>query len=347
MMRVIDSVQGYRHLVACIAGALLLSGCATPYVRPAAPEIVTPALHADHAVMADGYVLPLSVWRPPSSEPVRAVVLALHGLNDYRQAYAGVGPYLAARGIVTYAYDQRGFGETVAPGVWHGGERVKQDLRVMAGLLRTAYKDIPLYAMGESLGGAVILSTARDSPPDVDGVILIAPAVWARSTMPLLQRATLWLATRLIPGKTFTGESLPVKITPSDNKAMLAALFKDPRVIKKTRVDVLYGTTQLMDLAYVAGPALSVPTLILYGQRDQIIPKRPICDFLNKLPRDVTRKWRAVIYPSGYHMLTRDLQRETVLEDIFAWISDKRAALPSGEEALTEASPFLFCKKKH
>lgn len=344
-MRIADSVQGWRHLVACIAVGLLLSGCATPYVRPSAPETVTPALHPDHAVMADGYVLPLSVWHPPASVPARAVVLALHGLNDYRHAYADVGPYLAAHGIVTYAYDLRGFGETVAPGVWHGGERLKQDLRAMAGLLRAAHKDLPLYAMGESLGGAVILSTARDTPPDVDGLILIAPAVWARRTMPLLQRAALWLAARLIPGKTFTGESLPVKITPSDNKAMLAALFKDPRVIKKTRVDVLYGVAQLMDQAYVAAPALSLPALILYGQHDQIIPKRPVCDLLEKLPRDHARKWRAVIYPNGYHMLTRDLQRETVLHDIVTWISDPRAALPSSDEVLTDDSPFLFCKK--
>ena len=345
MTRIADHARWWRHLAGCVAGALLLSGCATPYVRPSAPETVTPALHADHAVMADGYVLPLSVWRPPTSVPTRAVVLALHGLNDYRHAYADVGPYLAARGVVTYAYDLRGFGETVAPGVWHGGERLKQDLRAMAGLLRATHKDLPLYAMGESLGGAVILSTARDTPPDVDGLILIAPAVWARRTMPLLQRATLWLAARLIPGKTFTGESLPVKITPSDNKAMLAALFKDPRVIKKTRVDVLYGVAQLMDQAYVATPALSLPALILYGQHDQIIPKRPVCDLLEKLPRDHTRKWRAVIYPNGYHMLTRDLQRETVLHDIVAWISDPRASLPSGDEILTDDSPFLFCKK--
>ena len=66
--------------------------------------------------MADGYLLPLSVWRPPDDVAVRAVVLALHGLNDYRQAFAAVGPYLAAHGIVTYAYDQRGFGETQAAG---------------------------------------------------------------------------------------------------------------------------------------------------------------------------------------------------------------------------------------
>ena len=110
---------------------VLLAGCATPYTRPAAPDTVTPVLYEDHAVMADGYVLPLTAWRPPDGVTVRAVVLGLHGLNDYRRAYAAVGPYLAARGVVTYAYDQRGFGETQAAGVWHGGRRLAEDLRTM------------------------------------------------------------------------------------------------------------------------------------------------------------------------------------------------------------------------
>ena len=120
--------------------------------------------------MPDGYRLPVSVWRPHDDIPVRAVVLALHGLNDYRNAFAAVGPALAAHGIVTYAYDQRGFGETQAAGIWHGGWRLAQDMRAMAKLLRSAYPGQPLYALGESLGGAVLLGTLQQTPPAIDGM---------------------------------------------------------------------------------------------------------------------------------------------------------------------------------
>ena len=44
-------------------------------------------------------------------------------------------------------------------------------------------------------------------------------------------------------------------------------------------------------------------------------------------------------------MLTRDLQRVTVMQDIATWIADTRAALPSGDEVLTDESPVLFCKQ--
>ncbi len=320
----------------------MLAGCAAPYVRPAAPDSMSPALYADRAVMADGYVLPLTVWRPGEADPVRAVVLALHGLNDYRHAFAELGPYLAARGIATYAYDQRGFGATDAPGVWHGGRHLGEDLRAMAKLLRAAYPGRPLYAMGESLGGAVVLSSLQPTPPEIDGMILVAPAVWARSTMPLLQRITLWLGAHIMPAEIVTGRFLHIE--PSDNEQMLRALHDDPLVIKGTRIDVLYGSANVMDKAYAAAPKLLMPAFILYGQHDEIIPKAPICDMLEELPRGAHRRWRMAYYHDGYHMLTRDLHRATVLADVAAWLSDPGAALPSGDEILTADSPRAsFC----
>jgi len=331
-----------HRLIVCAVGLLLLAGCATPYVRPAAPDTQTPALYQDHAVMADGYTLPLTVWRPPADDPARAVVIALHGLNDYRHAYAELGPYLAARGIVTYAYDQRGFGATAAAGMWHGGARLDEDLRAMAKLLRAAYPGRPLYAMGESLGGAVLLSTLQPTPPDVDGMILVAPAVWARDTMPLLQRLALWLGAHIMPAETVTGRNL--HITASDNTKMLRTLRDDPLVIKATRIDVLYGSANVMDRAAAAAPRLRLPALILYGAHDEIIPKIPVCAMLQQLPRDRQRHWRMVYYPDGYHMLTRDLHGATVRADIAAWLADPRAPLPSGDEIMTgDTAQPLFC----
>jgi len=321
---------------------MLLAGCAQPYVRPAPPDTLTPVLYDDHAVMADGYVLPLTVWRPPPASPVRGVVLALHGLNDYRRAYAEVGPYLAARGFITFAYDQRGFGETYRAGVWHGVHRMDEDMRAMASLLRGTYPGLPLYAMGESMGGAVLLSTLQRAPPDIDGMILIAPAVWARSTMPLLQRFTLWLGARLMPAETVTGGFL--HIVPSDNEAMLRALRKDPLTIKATRIDVLFGTAQLMDKAYAGASRLHLPAFILYGRHDQIIPKRPVCGMVEELPHGKHRRWRMAYYPDGYHLLTRDLDRKAVLTDITAWLLNPRNTLPSGDEILTgNYSKAPFC----
>src|SRR5207245_7703059 len=64
-------------------------------------------------VAADGAVLPLRKWLPPRDRgggEARAVILALHGFNDYSNAFDGPGEIWSKEGIATYAYDQRRFG---------------------------------------------------------------------------------------------------------------------------------------------------------------------------------------------------------------------------------------------
>jgi len=122
-------------------------------------------------------------------------------------------------------------------------------------------------------------------------------------------------------------------------------LHDDPLMIKATRIDVLYGTAQLMDRAYAAAADLSMPALILYGRHDQIIPQQPVCGMLKKLPDGTQRRWRMAYYPDGYHMLTRDLHRAAVLADIAAWLLNHDAQLPSGDEIMTGDQPRApFCQ---
>lgn len=57
------------------------------------------------------------------------------------------------------------------------------------------------------MGGAVtILAMAGRDSPGVEGLILVTPAVWTRSTMPFYQRFFLSLAAQTIPWKKVTGE---------------------------------------------------------------------------------------------------------------------------------------------
>lgn len=309
-------------LLACVAW---LAGCATPFVQPRAEHLTVPRLDADRVVTADGATLPLSIWQPQGA--ARAVVLALHGFNDYRMAFAEVGPFLAARGVATYAYDQRGFGATARRGIWPGEALLVDDARKVAELLRQRHPGQPLYLLGESMGGAVAMNVLAETPEAADGAVLVAAAVWGRTTMNPLQRAALWLVAHSFPGMRLSGRGLG--ITASDNQAMLRALRDDPLVLKEARADALWGLVNLMDRALAAAPMLSVPTLVLYGEHDEIIPRRPTCRMLSLLASSA----RVAIYPDGYHMLTRDLGRRLVLEDLAAWLAGPAAPLPSGFDA--------------
>lgn len=259
----------------------------------------------------------------------RAVILALHGFNDYSNAFQDFAAYAQARGIAVHAYDQRGFGANADRGFWPGMETLSADLRDAVARLRDIYRDVPLYVLGESMGGAVTIVTATgDAPLNVDGLILSAPAVWGGPHMNLFYRMTLWIASTVAPGWTLSPSGLEIR--PSDNIEMLRAFSADPLVIKVTRTDAIAGLVELMDRALASAPALDQKMLLLIGEKDEIVPEGALGDFQNRLEAtDAT----VISYPDGYHMLLRDLQRTRVFDDILAWIASKSAPIDMGESS--------------
>ena len=313
--------------------ATLLAACAATDL-PDPPGAATPRIADDVLVMRDGWRLPLTTWQPDGTP--RAVIVAVHGMNDYANAFAMPGPWWAERGVVTYAYDQRGFGRGDGRGLWHGGARMARDLVDAMKLVRARHPGVPLYLLGESMGGAVALvAVTEPDMPTLNGLILSAPAVRSRGTMSLFQRGTLWLTSTLFPGGTVTGQG--VHIPASDNIAMLRALGRDPLMVRATRSDSVAGLVDLMDAAMARLDRLppDLPVLVLYGRRDHFIPRGPTERFAARLrqPR------RLMAYPDGWHLLLRDLKREVVWADVVAFTADPRAPLPSG---LERAEPPLF-----
>jgi acylglycerol lipase len=327
----------------------LLAGCASapdpndvfPRTKLAVAEPISlpsPRLADERMVAADGTLLPLRHWLPPGRP--QAVVLALHGFNDYSNAFAGPGAAWVKRGIATYAYDQRGFGAAPGRGLWPGTKRLAGDAATAAALLRQRYPGVPLYLLGESMGGAVAILAAsgRGGAPraDMDGVILVAPAVWGRQTMGVVERIGLWLAA-LMPSMRLSPDLLPVRIQPSDNLAMLRAYSRDPLVIKDTRAGALEGLVDLMSAALDDAASFDAPALLLYGEHDEIVPRRPMARFVDRLPAQAQLRQRVALYQHGYHMLLRDLDGSVPIADIAAWIADASAPLPSGADGRARA----------
>lgn len=315
--------------------ALLAALCATvftacaPRLQLPGPTTIAPALSDDVIIAPDGARLPLRVWAPDG--PPKIVVLGLHGFNDYSNGFENPGEIWAKHGVITYAYDQRGFGAAPNRGYWAGTEAYVDDLRMVAGLLRQRHPGLPLYILGESMGGAIVMvAMASDVPPTNDGVILIAPAVWGRDFMPFYQTVSLWLSAHTFPWVRLTGGGLSIR--PSDNIEMLRKFSADPMVIKATRVDTIHGLVDLMDEAQDSAPKLTQRTLILYGLKDEIVPDSPTFAMIKHLPQHNPPTHTVALYTKGYHMLLRDLQAKRVIDDALAWMEHPGQPLPSGAD---------------
>lgn len=306
----------------------LVLACAPRVQEPGATQ-APPALTQETFVTSDAGNHPLRVWHAEGEE--RAVFVALHGFNDYSHAFTEPARWWAKRGISTYAYDQRGFGGTANKGIWPGSALLKRDLEEMVRLVRTRHPDTPHYLLGESMGAAVIMSAlAEEGFPPVDGAILSAPAVWGWQNLDTLYRVGLWFGAHVMPWNRATGSGLGIQA--SDNIELLKSLGRDPMVIKNTRIDAVYGLVSLMDEAFLAADALDERVLVLYGLKDELVPRPAVELMLKRLAEPKT----VAVYPDGWHLLLRDLQADVVLRDIASWALDPGMPLPSG---LTRSSP--------
>jgi alpha-beta hydrolase superfamily lysophospholipase len=303
--------------------AVILAACA-PTAAPRGIGNDTPMLTDTYFLTRDGLRLPLRHW---DARHPKAVVVALHGMSDYSRAFAMPAPWWAERGITTIAYDQRGFGGSPDGGTWAGSDAMREDLVDAVDAARIKYPGLPIYALGESMGGAVLLSSlASERPPRIDGAILVSPAVWARSDMPLLYRMALWTVAHAMPGLRLSGARL--RIWASDNVEILRMNGADPLFQKNANAGAVYGLANLMDEARRAPEHIdnSPPILFQYGGNDQVIPGKPT----RAVVAELGSRAQTHFYPDGYHMLFRDLHAEARWKDMADWVLKPRGPPQGG-----------------
>lgn len=120
---------------------------------------------------------PCLTWIEPGV-PLKAVLLCVHGLGLHNGTYQGFGQRMAKLGIATYAIDVRGFGSFMEA---KGRETVDfegclDDVRSTLKVVRRAHPTLPVFILGESMGGAIALRSTAMFPDLVDGLISSVPA---------------------------------------------------------------------------------------------------------------------------------------------------------------------------
>jgi alpha-beta hydrolase superfamily lysophospholipase len=252
------------------------------------------------------------VWRP--SRP-RALLVNLHGLGDHSGLYLNLAGHFPARGVALYAFDMRGNGRS--PGqrayVRSWGE-YRGDLGAFLRRVREWEPRLPLFLLGNSLGGLVVLDYAIHYPQDLAGVIATSPPLGEVGVPPLL------MALGRVMSRIFPRFSLNVGMD-------LSGLARDPAVIEAVLADPLFhrrGTARLSTEVTAAiqrvqemAGRLSVPLLVLHGSADRMVPPDGSRAFLQKV-RFPDRELRE--YPGAYHGLFADLGFEAVLGDLERWI---------------------------
>jgi len=319
----------------------LVGGCAPVVQGALTPQagFAGPSFSGDHFTSFDGARLGLTTWQAHGdyADNPWAVIIGLHGMDDYANAFHMAAPWWAGQGITTYAFDQRGFGRSPQRGVWAGQALMTEDLRTACALARRRYPRATIAVAGESMGGAVAIAAfASDRPPNADRLVLLSPAVWGWSQQPLPYSAMLWVASHTLPAYVAKPPSfLTANIWASDNVRELIRIGRDKLMIWGSRFDTLYGLVALMETGWQQIDRLKIPAVYMYGAHDQIIPKTAAFSAAHRL----RPPGRTLYYERGWHLLLRDLQAQTVWQDTMAFIRDPSAPPPSGAPPIPRIVP--------
>ncbi len=273
------------------------------------------------------------MWEPTG--PLRGRIVALHGFGDHKGAFEGLGRRLAEQGFRVLAFDQRGFGEQRDRLFWPGSEALVGQAREVVARERERRPDLPLVLLGESMGAAVaLLAASGPGAVRVDGLVLVAPAVWGGDSLPTLYRATMRTLAALVPWLRVSGRGLPVR--PAEDPEIVRALARDPLYLREPRADAVAGLLALMDAAQAAGPMLAVRTLLLVPGRDDIVPTRVQLAFAETI---AAPDCRIVLYPEARHLMLRDRGRDRIWQDLVAWLEHVSPAFGVARPCRQERGP--------
>ncbi|MGH7515369.1 MAG: lysophospholipase [Gemmatimonadales bacterium] len=255
----------------------------------------------------------------PATAP-RAVLISLHGLGDHSGLYPMVPDAVVPLGIELFAPDLRGNGRS--PGQRGYLERwsdVREDLRRLVVWVRAERPSVPLFLLGNSLGGLVVLEYALHYPTGIWGVVAVAPPLGPLGVPgPLLVLGRIlsrvWPRFSLDTGMDLSGLAR--------NPDVAERVLRDPLFHRKGTARLSTEVTAAIERVQTGAPAFPVPVLVLHGGADRMVPPEGSRRFVDGGGQPDRR---LIEYPDGYHALLADVEGGRVLGDIVEWVLARAA----------------------
>jgi acylglycerol lipase len=261
----------------------------------------------------DGTMLQTRRWEPEGRPWAR--LLLVHGIAEHSGRYERTGALFASGGIDTHAFDLRGFGASGGRRAYVGRwDDYHDDLATM---LSTLPGDGPLVLMGHSMGGLIALGHVLDARPVPDLLVLSSPALG--TTVPRAIRVAAPVLGRIAPRRLLGNGLRPEQL--SRDAEVGKAYFADPLVFPRSTMRLGAEMFAAMGRARRDLGALRVPSLVIHGSDDSIVPvgaSEPLASLPN-----VER----CVYPGLRHETLNEPDGPQVVADIVAWLRRRTTVL--------------------
>jgi len=227
---------------------------------------------------------------------VGPVLLLLHGHEQSATSWRWVIPALARTHRVL-ALSLPGHGETAAAVGDHAPDCDRA--RFVAAFLDTLHIDPPLDLVGHSAGGALALRLALADPQRIRSLTLVSSAGLGREVHPLLALDTLPVIGELaimisrLPGGDWGRITMSTAMlfaqpwrAPAEFVIEQHALGRRPGQLEASTATAraLFGPTGQRQILLDHLPTLTMPTLVIWGGCDYVLPAHQARTAVNRLP---------------------------------------------------------------
>lgn len=252
-------------------------------------------------------------WQP--LQPSQAMIVLVHGLGGHSGVFQNVVEYLVPQGYEVYAFDLRGHGRSPGQrGHINRWQEFREDLRAFLQYVRSQRTCCPLIIWGHSLGGTIALDYALQSPDEIQGLILTAPALGK------INVARTKLVLGRVLSRTVPRFSLKLGIRTqfgSRNPGAIAAYAQDPLRHEYGSARLATEFFKTVRWIYAHASELKIPLLIMHGSSDRVT-----------LPEGSRAFFEQVIFPDkehreydgNYHDLYVDDGYEEIFSDLKTWL---------------------------
>ncbi len=260
-------------------------------------------------------------WRPAGEEP-RAVLIVVHGLRDHGSRYAELAANLVGQGFAVYAFDLRGHGHSEGVRVHIDAfEEYTSDLGRFLERVKQREPGRPVFLFGHSMGGAIVTLFTLEKKPEVQGLVLSAPAL-----KPGKDVSKALIATTNVLGGVMPNLDV-LKLDPKQ-------FSRDPAVVKENETDPLIfqdaGPARTASRLLSALNTLSArmeevttPVLVMHGTADTVTdPEGSKALATRARASDKTLK----LYDGLFHDLLHEPEKAQVLGDVSAWLKERGSA---------------------
>jgi alpha-beta hydrolase superfamily lysophospholipase/thiol-disulfide isomerase/thioredoxin len=282
---------------------------------------------------------PCRSWVNPGEKPV-AILLCIHGLGLQSNSYEFFGTEQAKRGLAVYAIDVRGFGSWMKAG---GKTQVNfndclADIKQAAESIRAANPGIPLYILGESMGGAIALRAASMYPDLIDGLISSVPAGERFNQ----GKTSMKVFLNLLSGFNLANVGGELVNQATQNAKLKSKWQQDPLARLNLTPQELIQFQDFMNSNHEAAKKLTdMPVLFVQGNGDQLVKPEGTWELFNS----VAAKDKSFFAVPGEHLIFEEAQtqdagpRDQNFRVISSWLTTKVGRRP-GRRQMAGGAPY-------